>query len=121
MGFGNPAAERVALEATYEDSATILRAQDAQDGSLTRQEETPVYQAVSCGLSRGGSDSSGQTAMQNNIDYDATLFLAPELDIRPGDRVEVTRFGVMYSFAVEGRPPVYATHQEVRLKERGLS
>lgn len=121
MGFGNPAAERAALEATYEDSATILRIQDVQDGSLTGQEEMSVYQAVSCALSRGASDSSGQTAMQNNIDYDAVLFLAPELDVRPGDRVEVTRFGAMYSFAVEGRPAVYATHQEARLKERGLS
>ncbi|SBV94338.1 conserved hypothetical protein [uncultured Eubacteriales bacterium] len=121
MGFGNPSIERAAIEATYEDKAAVLRVQDVQDGSLTRQEETTVYQAVSCGLSRGGGDSSGQTAMQNNIDYDATLFLAPELDIRPGDRVEVTRFGVMHSFSVEGRTAVYATHQEARLKERGLA
>jgi hypothetical protein len=121
MRIGNAAAERAALEATYEDNATILRVQDVQDGSLTRQEEQPVYSTVKCGLSRGGSDSSGQTAMQHIIDFDATLFLAPEWNILPGDRVDVTRLGAVYSFMVEGRPTVYPTHQEVRLKERGLS
>lgn len=115
------AAERAALELTYEDRADILRVRTVRFGSLTRQETGLVYAAVKCGLSRGGGDSSGQTVMQNNIDYDATLFLAPELDIQPGDRVEVTRFRFVCSFTVESRPAVYVTHQEVRLKELGLA
>lgn len=121
MGFGNPAAERAAIEGTYEDTAVISRMEAVLDGDLTRPRPTAVYTGVACALSRDGADGSGQRAPQNEIDYDATLFLAPELDVQPGDRVEVSRFGRTYAYAVEGRPAVYATHQEARLKERGLA
>jgi hypothetical protein len=122
MGFGNPVAERRALEMTYEDTAVISREKDLLDGDLTMTEPEPIYSGVPCALSRdrGGADSSGQRTPQNEIDYDATLFLAPELDVQPGDQVEVSRFGRAYVYAVVGRPAVYATHQEARLKGSGL-
>lgn len=121
MGFGNTAAERAALEATYEDTANVSRAQNVKVGALTRTSDVPVYTALPCGLDQSGADGSGQTGAQNNIDYDATLFLAPEADLQPGDRVEVLRLGRTLRFTVEGRPAVFATHQEVRLKDRDLA
>lgn len=127
--FGNPSAERMAIEMTYEDTATIYRTttQTGADG-FTRVVPAEVYQGVICGLSRSGGDGSGQTKAQNNVDYDAVIFTAPELQILPGDSISLRRFGrdnpssqQILHFAVAGRPAVYATHQEIRVKDGDLA
>ncbi len=119
--FGNPAAERAAIEHTYEDTATISRPRPVTENNITRMEPAPLYEGIPCALSYTGGDGSGQTRAQNNIDWDAVLFAAPELDVQPGDGVEVRRFGRLLRFAVAGRPAVYATHQEIKVKDGDLA
>lgn len=119
MSFGNPEAERAALESTYEDTATVLRMEDGLVGAIDRPVLKTLCENVPCALSRSGNRSK-QTTAQQDIEYDGVLFLAPEWDVQPGDTVEVKRFGGAYRFEAVGRPAVYATHQEVFLKERGL-
>lgn len=120
--FGNPTAERAAIETLYEDTATISRMEDKQVGNLTKKEPVEVYTDILCGLSQGGN-SSTQTEAQQNVEHDAVLFCAPELTIMPGDIVSVRRFGVMpvITFEVLGRPDIFATHQEVKLKDGDLA
>ena len=62
------------------------------------------------------------------MDYDAAIFAAPELQVLPGDSVSLRRFGrdnpssqQILHFAVVGRPAVYATHQEIRVKDGDLA
>lgn len=71
--FGNPYAERMALEATYEDTAVISRPQPVKgaDG-FTRPQPQPVYTGIICALS-AVSDSSRQTDAQQNLRYDRKL------------------------------------------------
>lgn len=92
--FGNPSAERMAIEMTYEDTASIYRTapQTGTDG-ITKVAASAVYQGIICGLSRSSGDGSGQTKAQNNVDYDAAIFAAPELQVLPGDSVSLRRFG----------------------------
>lgn len=120
MSFGNAKAERRALELTYEDTASIIRMTDTSVGAIDKMAPTAVYEGVRCGLSRT-SDRSKQTAAQQDIEYDAVLFLAPELSVEAGDTAEVTRFGSVLNFEVVGIPTRYATHQEVFLKARDLA
>lgn len=120
MSFGNAAAERAALETTYEDTADILRKVEKADGAIDRLSDEPVYTGVSCALSRR-SDSSKQTSAQQDVSYDCVLFMAPEPEVLPGDSVVVTRFWHAQTFEAVGLPAVYATHQEVFLKGRGLA
>ena len=126
--FGNPSAERMALEATYEDTAVISRPQPVKgpDG-FTRMENKPVYSDIICGLS-AGKDSSRQTDAQHSLQYDCKLFVQPDKDIRPGDRVTVSRFGRFQSpspwvrtFEAVGEPLLYLTHREVFLKAVSLA
>ena len=97
MSFGNPAAERAALEQTYEDRTDVLRPGRDREGNLTRTVYELVYGALPCALSRAGVQSrlsrerSGQNRAESRLDYDAVLFLAPEPELRPGDRVRVQR------------------------------
>ena len=60
--FGNPSAERMAIEMTYEDTASIYRTapQTGADG-ITKVAASAVYQGIICGLSRSSGDGSGQT------------------------------------------------------------
>lgn len=127
--FGNPGAERAAIEMTYEDTATIYRTtpRTSSDG-LTKAASAIAYQEIACGLSRSSGDGSGQTKAQNDVSYDAVIFVAPELQILPGDRISLRRFGRddpssqrTLRFEVVGRPAVYATHQEIRVKDGDLA
>ena len=104
MGFGIPTAERTALEATYEDTAVISRMGTKQVGAIDKMAPAPVYSSIRCALSRK-SDSSRQTAAQQDVEYDCVLFAAPELDVKPGDGVAVSRFGVEEQFEAVGRRP----------------
>lgn len=106
--FGNPAAERAAIEMTYEDTATISRT-ETTTGSNNITKTVPVVK-------------------YSEIDYDAVLFAAPDLLVLPGDSVSLKRFGRMdptsqrvLTFQVVGRPAVYATHQEIRVKDGDLA
>ena len=126
--FGNPAAERTAIEQTYEDTAAISRTEPVTgENSITRAVPAVVYERVICALSYSGSDSSQQTKAQNEIEYDAVVFAAPELTVLPGDKIALRRFGRtdlngrMLNFVVVGRPALYATHQEICVKEVALA
>ena len=122
MGFGNPAAERAALEQTYEDRTDVLRPGRDREGNLTRTVYELVYGALPCALSRAGVQSrlsrerSGQNRAENRLDYDAVLFLAPEPELRPGDRVRVQRA----DGELVGRAVRYPTHQEAAAREKRL-
>ena len=128
LAFGNAKAERQAIEKLYEDVATIQRTGPGRKvGAMTLLDYETVIDGQICGLSYA-SDGSRQTGAQQDLSYDAVLFIAPELSILPGDQVIVRRFGrdnpdsnILLTFEVVGVPPVYATHQEVRLKASGLS
>ena len=126
--FGNPKLERAAIESIYEDSATISRRENVTgDDHITRAEWKTICENVICALSYKG-DSSRQTEAQHSLDYSRKLFVAPEVDIRPGDTIKVKRFGrfqpdslLTEEYEVVGKPMHYLTHQEVPLKAVDLA
>lgn len=127
--FGNPGAERAAIEMTYEDTATISRVTDVTGANkITKSTPAVIYSEIICALSYSGSDKSEQTKAQNEVDYDAVIFAAPDLLVLPGDTVSLKRFGRddpssqrVLAFQVVGRPAVYQTHQEIRVKDGDLA
>lgn len=127
--FGNPGAERAAIEMTYEDTATISRVTDVTGANkITKSTPAVIYSEIICALSYSGSDKSEQTKAQNEVDYDAVIFAAPDLLVLPGDTVSLKRFGRddpssqrVLAFQVVGRPAIYQTHQEIRVKDGDLA
>lgn len=126
--FGNPAAERAAIEMTYEDTATVSRTTLQKINNISKHVPEDIYTDSICALVYSGSDKSQQMQAQNKIDYDAIIFFSPSLSILPGDKIALKRFGrdnpdstIIYNFEVVGRPNVYATHQEVRVKDGDLA
>ena len=129
MAFGSPAAERAAIESTYEDTATVYRTAPKRGANdLSASVPDVVYSGIICALSYSGTNSSMQTNAQQNIDHDAVVFAGPDLKVLPGDTIVVKRFGrddpsstQEVTFEAIGRPSVYATHQEIKVKDGDLS
>lgn len=116
MSFGNVKAERKAIEMTYDDTCEVIRSIEKEIGYITKQEEQTVYTAVPCALSTGNS-STRQTETVNNIEYDVKIFLAPEIEIKAGDKIVVDRLGKRkIKYKNVGEPAIYETHQELMAK-----
>ena len=55
--FGNPVAERAAIEMTYEDTATISRTEPVTGANhITKAAPVVKYSEIICALSYSGSD-----------------------------------------------------------------
>lgn len=110
---------RKIMEKTYMDRVTISRYGDYETNwGETKQGLIPVHKDVPCRISQTGLARNGQTEAENQIDYDAKLFIAPEIEILQGDELEVTRNGRKYHFTAGEPFPPYLTHQEVMLTRK---
>ncbi|WP_273483619.1 ABC transporter ATP-binding protein [Desulforamulus ruminis] len=109
---------RRALEKLYEDRVTVSRyvkgKKPSGETALTLQ---PVHEHenIPCRLSQKALAVNGQTEAQNNIRYETKLFLAPEIEIRQGDVLAMTRAGKPWTYTA-GEPFLYPTHQEILLQ-----
>jgi hypothetical protein len=107
------------VERMYDDRVTISRYSDVKDPATkeTKQVPLPIYEDQPCKLSQTGLPRNGQTEDANNINYDAKLFIAPELEIKQGDLIAVTRAATGRTETyTAGQPyPPYKSHQEVIL------
>ncbi|MNV23493.1 hypothetical protein D3C71_1145060 [compost metagenome] len=107
---------RKALERTYTDRVTAQRNGKYTD-PVTHETRLGLYQVYAdkpCRISQKSLGSNGQTETVNNIAYEIKLFAAPELDIKQGDKLTVTRGRVTRIFTA-GEPFPYPTHQEISL------
>jgi len=108
---------RRAIERLYTDRAMIYRYQPVKDPETktTKLVPQPVYTDHPCRISQRALGQNNQTEAQNEIRYETKLFISPELDIRQGDLLEVTRGTVARRYTA-GEPFPYSTHQEVSLQ-----
>jgi hypothetical protein len=115
----NIARYRRVIERMYTDRATIYRYQPVKDPDTkeTKQVPQPVYTDQPCRISQRALPTNGQTEAQNDIGYETKMFIAPELEIRQGDLLEVKRGTVTRRYTA-GEPFPYPTHQEVSIQRK---
>ncbi|MEC0171658.1 ABC transporter ATP-binding protein [Paenibacillus graminis] len=119
MGFGYVELERAALESTYEGLATVTEKKDVKDPATgkTRQQPVVVLADEPCALSQTSLPAATQTMTADQINYDAKLFISPDVSIKPGSRIKVLQNGMVFEGEQTGKAFRYATHQEIKLKE----
>ncbi|MNW41161.1 hypothetical protein D3C74_182900 [compost metagenome] len=111
---------RAVIEQMYEDTTTISRLVDLGKDPIKREKiegRQEIHVDQPCKLSQTSLAKNGQTEAQNDIHYNAKLFIAPELEIMQGDLIAVTRkaTGRVEKY-VAGKPfPPYPSHQEINL------
>lgn len=115
----NISLQRKILEKTYDAVCTISKmCKSKVDGETTLQ-EVIVAQNQPCALSNSSNPSAKQGQVSAEVSNAVKLFIAPELKILPGSKVEVTQYGRTYELEASGLAFIYPTHQEINLIETG--
>ncbi|MEC0089335.1 ABC transporter ATP-binding protein [Paenibacillus macquariensis] len=109
---------RKAIEKLYEDKCTISRYGPVkQPNGSTKQELQAIHTDKPCRISQKSLGANGQTESVNNISYETKLFVSPDIEIKQGDTVNVTR-GTLVRLYTAGEPYPYSTHQEINLQRK---
>ena len=83
---------------------------------VTRQEEVLKQEEIPCHLSYSSTALAAGSDTVTAVAQTIKLFLAPELVVPPGSRIEVTQQGRTESYAQSGKAAVYSSHQEILLE-----
>lgn len=97
---------------------TIYEFQDVIDPLTyqTTQEEVPVLIDEPCRLSYNKEQSTNISNGAAVVSQSITLFIRPDLVIKPGSVIEITQHGVTEKYKGSGQPAVYCNHQEIILQ-----
>lgn len=110
-------AARKAIESTYIGQCTITEHQKVKkrNGSTTF-EEVVVLSKKPCKLSFEKIANNNQTNSAAILIQTTKLFIAPEIQIKPGSKITVVQNNVTTEYKSSGEPAMYQTHQEIMLE-----
>lgn len=105
------------LEKLHEGTCTITEFSNVYDTAThrTKPVKNVICEGVTCHLSYSTSLAAKNTATVAAMDQNITLFISPDITVKPGSIVEVTQAGRTTKFEASGAPVVYPTHQEIGL------
>lgn len=111
---------RKAVESLYDCTCNISGGKEKIKDPKTKETKLLPkikYENKPCRVSKQSLSKNNQTDTVNQVAYELKLFIAPEVEIKQGDEIEVTnKFGNKEIYkAGEGFP--YNTHQEVILSK----
>ncbi|MNI47652.1 hypothetical protein D3C73_1021830 [compost metagenome] len=106
---------RLAIERTYTDRMTVQRVEKVKVNGETKQQLVTVFEQQPCRISQKTLSANGQTESVNKIAYETKLFTSPELEIKQGDTLTVTRGNITRKYTA-GEPFPYESHQEISIQ-----
>lgn len=109
---------RTVIEQTYDGTCNIYGMKDIKDPEtkITTQKEVTLQEDVPCHLSFSGTVTAEGAGTSTDVKQEIKLFLAPEISVPPGSRIEVMQYGATESYSRSGKPTVYFSHQEILLE-----
>lgn len=114
----NISASRVAVETLYFDKATIIEYQhvfDPEDGS-TGVREVVLCEDQPCKISHEESRYNYDNAASDGAVLASKLFITPDIEIKSGSKIIVTRNGVVTVYKNSSEPARYMNHQEIKIE-----
>lgn len=111
-------AVRKAIEMTYDCTCDVIQQKKYQkDNHSTRFREIKVLENKKCKLSFETISNNSEDDVKSNVIQITKLFIAPEITIEPGSRIEVTDVkGDVTIYKSSGVRAIYQTHQEIVLE-----
>lgn len=82
----------------------------------TTQKEVPVLENEPCRLSYNREQATDISNGAAVVSQSITLFIRPDLVIKPGSVIEITQHGVTEKYKGSGKPAIYSNHQEIILE-----
>jgi len=109
---------RKAIESLYDSTCTVVEYRKEKDPVTKKMvsKEVTEYKDKPCKLSYSSIGKSNQTEAANAVTQIIKVFIAPELDIKPGSKLVITSKGRTVEYKNSGVPAVYDTHQEIILE-----
>lgn len=109
---------RRAIESLYTGSCTIIEYGSFRDevSKITRQAERTVLEGQPCKLSFEKTTAAVQTDTAAAVGQGVKLFIAPEVEVKPGSKIIVAQNGRRGEYLASGEPAVYGSHQEIMLE-----
>ncbi|MBE5886762.1 MAG: hypothetical protein E7284_10210 [Lachnospiraceae bacterium] len=108
---------RKAIEAMYDGSCTVTENVKVKDLATKQTNFVPqiTIKDQPCHISYKSAypTGDGNTA---SLAQEIKLFIAPEIKISAGSKIEVTQNGKTTEYTNSGEPQVYKYHQEISLK-----
>lgn len=112
------AAYRKSIEKLYDDTCNIYESglrKDSKTGITKPTADNLVVKNQQCRISFKTISPTNQTESNNKISQEIKLFIAPELLIKEGSKIVITRNGRTTEYKNSGTPAIYSTHQEIIL------
>lgn len=105
------------LEKTYIDTCTVIEYQEVENPitHITDYEEVIVYENVPCKLSHHVPLASGE-GVSSSLSLSSYVTLNPDLVIKAGSKIIVTRNGKDNVYAHSGESAMGINHQKIMLK-----
>lgn len=109
---------RRAIESLYSGICTITEYQPTTDPitKITSHTEVDVATNVKCRLSFKHVSVASEGSPAGTVSQRIKLFLAPELQVKPGSKITVTQNGRVTAYSRSSEPATYSTHQEIMLE-----
>ena len=110
-------ATRKAIEMLYNCTCNIISIEKYRkdNGSIGTKEVKLENQK--CKISYETISKNSEDDIKANVAQITKLFIAPELKILPGSKIEVTDvMGNVTTYKSSGKPAIYQTHQEILLE-----
>ena len=106
------------LSLLWSGRCTIYEFQNVTDPETyqTTQHEVAVVENEPCRISYNREQSTNIADGVAVVSQSITLFIRPDLKIKPGSVIEVTQHGVTEKYKGSGQPAVYCNHQEIMLQ-----
>lgn len=112
------AAYRKSIEKLYDDTCSIYESGMIKDPKTKITKPTDdilVVENQQCRISFKTISPTNQTESNNKTSQEIKLFIAPELLIKEGSKIVITRNGRTTEYKNSGTPAIYSTHQEIIL------
>ncbi|HBH93774.1 MAG: hypothetical protein PUD90_09510 [Clostridia bacterium] len=108
---------RKAFEKLYDGRCTItVREEYEKENGATGFRENAVIADEPCRLSFSSVSATSEGDAMATTSQAVKLFIAPEIAVPEGSRIDVTQNGITTSYRQSGTPAVYSSHQEITLE-----
>lgn len=108
---------RKAIERLYIDTCSVIEFQEVTDPEthISGMAEVTVHEDVPCKLSFKTVAQSAE-GVASTLSQVIKLIINPEIVIKPGSKVIVTRNGMATAYKCSGEPARHINHQEIMLE-----
>lgn len=105
------------IEKLYMDTCTVIEKQLVRnpDTGITSMLDVTAHENVPCKLSHKKMAYS-EGGIVSVLSLTSSLIISPDIVIKPGSKILVTRNGITTAYKNSGEPGRYMTHQEIMLE-----